>query len=368
MDIKNIGFIGFGLIGGSIARALKEFGSDYTIVVYNHSEQTNSSFDTALTDSVIDYLDNDLSTHFGDCDVIFLCAPVLDNIFYLEKLKPIIKQDCLITDVGSVKGNICSVVKTLNLEKNFVGGHPMCGSEKTGYINSSSRLFENVYYILTPSADTPASLIDKLIGLIKELHALPILLDVREHDDIVAAISHVPHIIASTLVKLVKDNDDSANHMMSLAAGGFKDITRIASSSPAMWQNICLSNAESILKFLSLMKESIDMLSSYIVEKDAKSLLEYFDSSKNYRDQIPNTNGSILNRTYDIYVDIIDETGAIASLSTLLASNGISIKNIGILHNREFIEGVLRIELYDSLSCEKATALFQKHRYTVYKR
>lgn len=363
-----VGFIGLGLIGGSIARTLKESDKECITVAYNYRGTKDPSLDAALKDHVIDYIDTTFTNHFTKCDIIFLCAPILENIKYLKELKPIIKSDCLITDVGSVKGKITDAVKELQLEKNFIGGHPMAGSEKTGYMNSSSHLLENAYYILTPTNAAPASMLDKIVGIVKELRALPIFLDSKRHDDIVAAISHVPHIIASALVAMIQENDDEENQMLSLAAGGFKDITRIASSSPAMWQNICLTNPDSITKFLYSYEDILKRIISYIKTEDADALYQYFDSAKNYRDSIPNAKEGVLNRTFEIYLDIIDETGAIASLATLLASNGISIKNIGIIHNREFQEGVLRIELYDQSSCDKGLALFKKHHYTTYER
>ena len=367
-QIDTIGFIGFGLIGGSIARALREGNKNCRMIAYNYHDKPNKSLLEAKEDGVLDFVDETISTHFSECDVIFLCAPVLENIKYLQELKGIIKSSCLITDVGSVKGNINEAVQTLGLSKNFIGGHPMAGSERTGYHNSSSHLLENAYYILTPNKDTPASLLDKMLKIVTDVRAIPITLDCKRHDDIVAAISHVPHIIASALVTLVKDNDDTSNQMLTLAAGGFKDITRIASSSPTMWQNICLTNSESILKFLNLYQNFLNKVASAIKDNDEDALYRYFESAKNYRDSIPNGKGGIFDRTFEIYLDIVDETGAIASIATRLAANGISIKNIGIIHNREFADGVLRIEFYDSDSREMGIELFKKQQYTIYER
>lgn len=364
----SIGFIGFGLIGGSIARALKQSDQGCNITAFNYHEGTNTSLEAAKSDGIVDFIDCDLSSHIYSCDVLFLCAPVLENIKYLSLLKGNIKSSCLITDVGSVKSNICHAVKELGLTKNFIGGHPMAGSERIGYENSSAHLLENAYYILTPEESTPASLMDRMLHIIQAVHAIPVTLDAELHDDIVAAISHVPHIIASALVNVVKQHDTENNQMLTLAAGGFKDITRIASSSPTMWQNICLTNPNSILKFLDAMQTTLTSVSNSIETGNETQLYQYFDEAKNYRDSVPNGKAGMFDRSYELYLDIIDETGAIASIATLLASNGVSIKNIGIIHNREFMEGVLRIELYDASSCEKANELFLKHHYTIYQR
>lgn len=289
------------------------------------------------------------------------------NIDYLKHLKSIIKPTCIITDVGSVKGNIHEAVNKLSLTKNFIGGHPMTGSERTGYANSNSLLLENAYYILTPTKDTNKGVLDYFTNLVKKMNAIPLVIDYNEHDNITAAISHVPHIIAAQLVNLVRTSDDSDEKMRTLAAGGFKDITRIASSSPIMWQNICLTNTASINHFL---KQYIDSLNRVVValdQEEEKYLYEIFDTANTYRSLIPNSRG-MMNRIHEIYIDITDEVGAIAIIATLLGSNAINIQNIGIVHNREFEQGVLRIEFYEEDALAKAVTLLKGHNYTLYER
>jgi len=366
---QTFGFIGFGLIGGSIAKILRQNHNDIKLIAYNYyGNKTNSSLEQALSDGVLNQISTDLKHDFKDCDIIFLCAPVLSNIAYLKELKDIIKPDCILTDVGSVKGNIYEAVTELGLERHFIGGHPMAGSEKTGYENANLRLFENAYYVLTPTKEVSKEAVTFMEKLVTEITAIPVILDCKEHDDMVAAISHVPHIIAASLVNMVRTNDDEHGSMISLAAGGFKDITRIASSSPVMWQNICLTNKDSIKKFLDHYKASIDEIYSYIDDSEEDKLYNYFETAKDYRDSIPQKSSGIIGKVHELYLDIIDEAGAIASLATLLASNGISIKNIGIIHNREFEDGVLHIEFYEEEAVEKAIAVFERHHYTIYKR
>ncbi len=381
MDTTIVGFIGFGLIGGSIARTLKEIDGSKpsTLTIKNepcaffniaydyHKTGINPGLSLALEDGTIDKISKDLSQDFKDCDLIFLCAPVLTNIEYLKQLKTIIKPTCIITDVGSVKGNIHEAVNSLDLTSNFIGGHPMTGSERTGYANSNSLLLENAYYILTPTKDTKKEILDNFINLVKKMNAIPLVIDYNEHDNITAAISHVPHIIAAQLVNLVRTSDDSDEKMRTLAAGGFKDITRIASSSPIMWQNICLTNTASIKHFLQQYINSLNNVLHALETEDESYLYEIFDTANTYRSLIPNSRG-MMNRIHEIYIDITDEVGAIAIIATLLGSNTINIKNIGIVHNREFEQGVLRIEFYEENAMEKAVTLLKSHNYTIYER
>mgnify|MGYP000206061464 FL=1 len=364
-----IGFIGFGLIGGSIARALKKLNSGYYLLADDyHKDKPSKDLRMALDDGVLDYISFSLEDKFPECDIIFLCAPVLSNIEYLSKLKPLISPECILTDVGSVKGNIHDAVNELGMTEQFIGGHPMTGSEKTGYANSYALLLENAYYILTPTANTPKSKLAILYGLVKKMGSIPVILDAKEHDEITAAISHLPHIIAAQLVNLIRDCDDKAEKMKALAAGGFKDITRIASSSPIMWQNICLTNAADIKRLLDRYIDYLKTASEALSKEDGSFLYSMFETAGEYRNSIPNSSIGIIKKLFELYIDIVDEAGAIATVATLLASNAISIKNIGIVHNREFEEGVLRIEFYDAESQNKAAALLGRYNYRIYER
>lgn len=364
-----IGFIGFGLIGGSIARAIKKIDKDITLLAYDyHKDAPSADLTAAISDEVLDNIVFSLTEGFQGCDIIFLCAPVLSNISYLSQLKFLINPDCILTDVGSVKGNIHKAVQEFGLEQQFIGGHPMTGSEKTGYHNSHALLLENSYYILTPTNQTSQDKVETLYQLIEGMGAIPILLDANEHDRITAAISHVPHIIAAQLVNLIKDSDDGAERMKSLAAGGFKDITRIASSSPIMWQNICLTNTIMIRSMLDSYIVKLKDASEALGRQDGDYLFQMFDTAGEYRNSIPNKSTGLFKKVFEIYLDIADEAGAIATIATMLASNQISIKNIGIIHNREFEEGVLRIEFYDEKAEQDAIATLKKHHYKIYER
>lgn len=364
-----IGFIGFGLIGGSIAHALKKIDNCFYLFAYDyHKDNPSTDLKAALADGVLDSVVTSFNDGFSECDLLFLCAPVLTNINYLKQLKPILKPSCILTDVGSVKGNIQAAVQQLGLDHQFVGGHPMTGSEKTGYLNSYALLLENAYYILSPTDKTPEGMTKKLYALVEKMGSIPILLDANEHDEITAAISHVPHIIAAQLVNLIRESDDASENMRALAAGGFKDITRIASSSPVMWQNICLTNAGEIKRLLDRYIGSLQTASNALSDLDGDYLYRMFDTAGEYRSAIPNKSIGLMKKLFEVYLDIRDEAGAIATIATLLASNQISIKNIGVIHNREFEEGVLRIEFYEELARAKASSLLAKYNYRIYER
>lgn len=365
METTTIGFIGLGLIGGSIAKAIRKFYPEYRIYAYTHTPET---LQKAAAADVVHICCDQVDDRFGDCDYIFLCAPVRTNISYLKTLKGIIKPTCILTDVGSVKGDIHRAVNELGMGANFIGGHPMAGSEKTGFDNSADYLIENAYYILTPSAETTPEQVDAYKNLVHSLGALPLVLSYTEHDFITASVSHLPHIIASTLVNEIASLDGPEEHMKLIAAGGFRDITRIASSSPEMWQHICLSNKDMILKVLDVYLDMMQQAKSMVVSEDSDGIYKMFESSRNYRDSLPDMISGPNRKVFVLYCDLYDEAGGIATITTLLAMNNINIKNVGIIHNREFEEGVLRIEFYGEDACTKAASVLTDRNYRIHRR
>ena len=360
-----IGFVGLGLIGGSIAKAIRQYYPEYEIVAFDKNKETLA---LATQESIIDVAATTIDDNFNHCNYIFLCTPVSFNTAYLKQLTNYLHEDCILTDVGSVKSSIHKEVESLGIEEYFIGGHPMAGSEKSGFINSKAMLIENAYYVLTPTRKVSQEKTDAYVKFVESLRSIPIILDYQEHDYETGTISHLPHIIASTLVNFVRDTDTKNELMKNLAAGGFKDITRIASSSPTMWQHICLKNKENISHILGEYIHSLEKAKMLIDQEDEHALYNMFDSSRNYRNSIPDVSAGPIKKTFAVYCDIIDEAGGIAAIATILASNNLNIKNIGIVNNREFEEGVLRIEFYDEGSSKKAAELLQKFRYIVYER
>lgn len=358
MNDKTIGFIGLGLIGGSIARGIKRDRPDTTIMAYM---RTRARLEQAWAEGIVDVILDGLDEQLTACDIIFLCTPVEYNATYLSELRPLLKPGALLTDVGSTKTNIHETVSMLGMEACFIGGHPMAGSEKTGYEHSTDHLLENAYYIITPTAGSRQEDIDRMVAVAALIGSIPIVLDYREHDRIVAAISHLPHIIASSLVNLVRDRDNSRELMKRLAAGGFKDITRIASASPEMWEQICMTNTDNIAAMLKDYIDSLSDIHSQLTVQNSASIYELFDSSRTYRNSLSDVSRGFVPTDFSFTVDVIDEPGAISTLAVILSSRGISIRNVGINHSREHGEGALKVSFYDAAS--RAAAWEQLERY-----
>lgn len=362
MHYNNIAFIGFGLIGGSIAKAIRKYKPDSKIYAYTNNK---SQLLKGKNDGVIDIILEDINETLLECDIIFLCTPVEFNEEYLVKIKPYIRDDSIITDVGSTKASIHALAKKLDLEDIFIGSHPMAGSEKTGYDAADPLLLENAYYMITPSSKTSDKKLAILQGIIETIKAIPFVIDYQKHDKVVATVSHLPHILAATLVNLVKDNDYDDEVMKRVAAGGFKDITRIASASPIMWEQICIVNSEPIDVMLRKYIDMLEDVHSHLINKSGLYINNMFEKSGEYRNSFDSNSRGLIISKHDISVQIQDKPGAISVISAILAANSISIKNIGINHNREKGEGALNISFYDADSCEMASKLLKEYNYKV---
>ena len=365
MNTLHIGFIGLGLIGGSIAKALKKNIPDCFISAYDINSE---SLELAIKDQIVNKAARNIDDSFHTCDFIFLCAPVQKNDNNLLSVKEFMKPDCILTDVGSVKTNIHEHIKAAGLEHNFIGGHPMAGSERFGYANSKASLLENAYYILTPTEHTSPEQLEAYKQLVLQTGAIPLILDYKQHDYVTAAISHLPHVIAASLVNLVRDSDSEEGIMKMVAAGGFKDITRIASSSAQMWQQICLTNTDNISTLLNDYIRSLQEFKNSLDSRKENDLYELFDSAREYRDSFINASSGPIKRSYVLTVDIADQAGSLAAITTILAVNCINIKNIGITHNREQEYGALRLEFYDEAAIEKAKELLTQRSYLIYEK
>lgn len=355
-----IGFIGLGLIGGSIAKGIKRSRPDVKLLAYM---RTRSRLEQAMQDGIIDGILNGVGEQLRECDIIFLCTPVEYNARYLAEIRPYLKENAIVTDVGSTKSDIHRTVKELQMENCFVGGHPMAGSEKTGYENATDHLLENAYYILTPTPHSRPEDVEEMVAIARLIGSLPVVLDYERHDRIVAAISHLPHIIASSLVNLVRDSDDDKERMKQLAAGGFKDITRIASSSPEMWEQICMTNTGPISEMLTAYIASLQQILGHLKQQDSHAIYELFDHSRIYRNSISDVSKGSVPPDYSFTVDIVDEPGSISTLSVILSAREINIKNIGINHNREHGEGALRITFYEEAAMNAAWEQLKKYNY-----
>ncbi|OEH85976.1 hypothetical protein BHU72_03915 [Desulfuribacillus stibiiarsenatis] len=340
-NTKQVCIIGVGLIGGSIALSIKETFPEYEIVGI---DTDLSIIHEAISMGVVDWGTIDLNQGVEKADIIFVATPVKATEYIIKQLcQAQLKPDCIVTDVGSTKENIYESARCFQEKSiSFIGGHPMAGSEKSGVKASNRRLFENAYYILTPSDWTPQHAVDVLKNVLESTKAEIIVMSSKVHDEVVGAISHLPHIVASALVNFVREKKDNP-YYTALAAGGFRDITRIASASVEMWRDIVISNRESMLEILTEWERHIADIKQAIDVNDIVQIEQFFDTAKNFRDDLPIRQQSLIHQAYQLNVDVPDHPGVIGNIASVLGRNGVNIRNIYITHNRERGEGAMRL-------------------------
>ena len=276
-----IGFIGLGLMGGSIAKAIRENHPDYTIIAY---DIYGKLLDVALNDGTIDKACYEIDDNFNNCDYIFLCAPVTSNEENLKTIVSYCDNNTVLTDVGSTKGNIHRALDNIGFNGVFIGGHPMAGSEKYGYDYADSKIINDAYYVLTPGKNATEEQINSYSDLIKSIGCKPTVMDMDLHDKATGVISHIPHVISASLVHFLINHDNDKNTMKTLAAGGFRDVTRTASSSVKMWEDICLANNDIICELLDDYIDELKDIRKTMASKDKAEIARFFSDAKEYRD------------------------------------------------------------------------------------
>ncbi len=357
MEIKHISIIGLGLIGGSIAKTLKTYGSSINISAYDKPEVLKNAFKENTINFKLKKIED-----AKDCDIIFLCLPTENSLDALEKLAPIISEKTIITDVCGVKSVFEEKWKRLKEKGEYIGGHPMTGKEKGGYENSDPLLFENAVYILS-SNKIETENYKLLLELITSLGSRIKYLDPYIHDDIVARVSHLPQLLSVALVNTVVRENKNINYL-DFAAGGFRDMTRIASSDYEIWKPVLKHNKDAIVKALINFLSEFTEIDSLIMKKDLKALQNIFESARNRRDEIPKNTKGFISPLYDLFVFVKDEPGVLSKLTTVLFENSINIKDIELLKIREGTGGTFRLAFESKKDAEKARPLIEKIGFT----
>jgi len=283
-DFKKVTIIGVGLIGGSLGLALKEKKPDFKIIGVDKQE----IIEKAIARDVIDEGTVNLEEGIKEADIIIIATPVKTILNILTQINPFLKKGCLVTDAGSTKQQIVQKAnKVLSKDIFFIGGHPMAGSEKYGIESADPHLFHNKTYILTPTHKNNLTALEKISLLIKMIGAKKLILDPLEHDRIVSAVSHLPQIIAVSLINAIGELAlrGNNNNYFKAAGEGFKDMTRIASSPYKMWEDICDTNQENILdmiqKFISYLGVIEDKL-----KNNPNSLKKEFQKARKLREPL----------------------------------------------------------------------------------
>ena len=314
---------------------------------------------------VVDEAATNPGSPFSRCAIVVLCTPVRAMPELIRSMKPHLRADCVLMDVGSTKRDVMEMAAQLGLSGCFVGGHPMAGSEKAGYGASRANLFENAWFVLTPFPQTPEASLNRVTRLVSLVGAMPLRMAADTHDRTTALISHLPHVIATVLVNTVAGAADPSGYLLRLAAGGFKDLTRIASASPALWTGISLSNREMLLEAMQAVSARLTEFLDALESGDEARVQTLFEQGRHWRDSLSDVKTSRVPGYAEITVDVADKPGIIAQIAVMLAQAEINIKNIGINNVREEDEGALLIRFETEAEGVQALTLLTEAGYGV---
>ncbi len=282
--IDKLAVVGVGLIGGSLALALKEAGAVGHVVGIGRGLP---NLETALQLGVVDSFTQNLTEGVADADVIFLATPVLSLGSVAAQAMPQLKPGAILTDGGSVKQAVIDAIEPhLRDDVQFVPGHPIAGTENSGAGAAFASLYCDRRCILTPTARTSPVALEKIRRMWQVVGSQVVVMDVDKHDRVLAAISHLPHMVAYALVNAVGAYDRYDENILEYSAGGFRDFTRIASSDPTMWRDIALTNREALIEMMGQFETFFAELKEDVALGSGEKLYEFFRRSKKSRDEI----------------------------------------------------------------------------------
>ncbi|WP_169081805.1 prephenate dehydrogenase [Paenibacillus sp. PL91] len=362
--MTTVAIFGVGLIGGSIALCFK---GKPDITVIGHSNR-QSQVEKYVQRGVVDYATTSMQEAAEQADFIFVCVPVGNIEEYMEKLSAFdLKPGCIVTDAGSTKASVMARAKSLDFgEAIFIGGHPMAGSERTGVEAASSHLYENAFYVLTPDQHTPEEAVGRLVELLSHTKANIVKVDAKEHDEIAGAISHLPHIIAVSLVNQIRGYNEENGLYESLAAGGFRDITRIASGDPIIWRDILINNRKVVLELLRDWSKETEKFVTMLESVDGDAIAAAFETAGEFRSKMPERRKGMIQSAFDCYVDIPDHPGIIGKITSELGNSLINLSNIHIIESREDVPGVLRLSFRSQEYLDQAVVVLSAKGYDVH--
>jgi prephenate dehydrogenase len=355
--------VGIGLIGGSLAAALRAL-PDAPHVTGTDADE--GALALALEHGVLDdavpveSVDGTLLA----ADLVVLATPAAGTSEWLELLGEI-GYAGVVTDVASTKTAVVQDARRLLAPgATFIGGHPMAGSERSGVAAADPELFRGAYYVLTPSDDTDAEAYRRLHRLVTSIGARVIALDATAHDEAVAAISHVPHVAASALTNLAAERAAGGPDVLRLAAGGFKDMTRIAAGSPDLWTGICLDNREAVIRGLDELTSQMEEFSAVLGAGDREGVRAWLGRAADVRRSLPAQWVPASERLRELTVGMTDRPGAVSAITLAAARAGCNIEDIGIDHVTEDT-AVLHLLLTDEGDVDALVADLQTDGFEV---
>ncbi len=347
--------IGLGVMGGSLGMALLATGKYRVVGIDREPEAVKMALESrAISAGTTDYLEG-----IKKADIIVLAIPVGQVMELAPQISSFIPPGAIVTDVGSTKRELVRQLEKI-FPHSFVGGHPMTGSEKSGISGADPYLFENAIYVLTPNSKTDPQALERIKKMVGDTGAILSLMSPDEHDEIVAAVSHLPHLLAVTLMNFAVGFSEKSPRALTHAAGGFRDMTRIAAGSNLMWKDIFATNRDHVLELSKQFRKILFYYEELLEQGEYDQFDSFILSASNQRQKIPFHLKGALPTLYELVCTVPDRPGSIALISSLLADQEINISDLEILRIREGEGGTMRLGFRTEREMERAFQILAK--------
>lgn len=360
---KTVAIVGVGLIGGSLALALKKLPEISKVIGVGRNR---ASIDRALALNVIDEGYVDIAQGVREADLVWVAVPVGSIVEVIQQAIPHLLPGAIITDMGSTKASIVRGAEDiLPPHLHFIGGHPIAGSEKQGVEAASPELFKGSVYLLTPTTRTNTEAFQLVHSLVTQIGAHVLAIDPDKHDEAMATISHLPHLVSAVLVNLAGERIRLGENILRLAGGSFKDMTRIAASSPEIWLDIAIENREAILRVITEFQEELEQVKKMIDLRDRKELIGKLTLAREIRQSLPAIFPTDLSELRELSIPVVDRRGVISDITLIVGELGINIEDIELVHSPDHRSAVLGLVIIGREGAEKAKEALSRKGYQV---
>jgi prephenate dehydrogenase len=354
------GILGTGLVGGSLGLALHHVGATARVLGYDADEDM---LDEALRCGAVDQEMRSVRELAAFCDLIFIAVPVRSIPGVLEEMAPHLQAGTTLSDVGSVKEKVVmSALEILPKGCHFIGGHPLTGSEQRGVEFADPHLFMDAYYVLTPTSESDADAYTRLHALLTSLGARVIAMDPLQHDRAVSVISHLPHIMAMGLMNLALTRAEEYP-LLRLAAGGFRDMTRIAASNPGIWLDIIIENRDAVEESLEECISIMRRLSELLEGGREEELTAWMQNASTGRQNLAPALKESLAELYGLTLAVENRPGVLSDVTLTVGEMGINIVDIELVHPLESGQGLLKVSISGEEAAQRASEALKARGY-----
>ena len=356
-----IALVGTGLIGGSIGLALRKLPDVGEVIAYDLDPKSR---DRAVERGAATLAAGTVADATADADLVFIAAPVGAIPDLAREVFVAAKPGAVVTDVGSTKSRlVVDIEKSIPEGVSFIGGHPMAGTEEEGIEAADASILAGCWWILTPTSRVDPASYQTLHSLLGQIGARVMALDADKHDELMAIVSHLPHLTATTLMNLAAERGRDHAGLLSLAAGGFRDVTRVAASNPDIWLDICEENRDAIASVLEDFAGRIAELGELIRKEKRDDLQKRFLDARTARRNLPGkaTAGELI----ELHIPVPDRPGVLAEVTTTIGDIGVNIEDLQISHSEESGRGTLRLAVSGRDAAERIRTALVTRGYDV---